>query len=173
LPRRGYATETSTQGSEGGPPPGFNINEAKKPLPKEEIKAASAPSVAELKKTEQTSVSQTAATAVDKSTANENASLSELAAEKAAEDAKKDPKALAKPEDKKKLTIGQKIMKELHHYWDGTKLLATEVRISSKLALKMAAGYELSRREHRQVNTNSPLLPTILTTSSYNAQSRI
>jgi hypothetical protein len=32
-----------------------------------------------------------------------------------------------------------------------TKLLATEVRISSKLALRMAAGYELSRRENRQV----------------------
>lgn len=51
----------------------------------------------------------------------------------------------------KKLTIGQKIKKEVQHYWDGTKLLATEVKISSRLALKMAAGYELSRREHRQV----------------------
>ncbi|KAK5007898.1 LETM1 domain-containing protein ylh47 [Cryomyces antarcticus] len=45
----------------------------------------------------------------------------------------------------------QKIKREVAHYWDGTKLLATEVRISSKLALKMAAGYELSRREHRQL----------------------
>lgn len=51
----------------------------------------------------------------------------------------------------KKLTIGQKIKKEAQHYWDGTKLLATEVKISSRLALKMAAGYELTRREHRQV----------------------
>lgn len=51
----------------------------------------------------------------------------------------------------KKLTIGQKIKKEVQHYWDGTKLLATEVKISTRLALKMAAGYELSRREHRQV----------------------
>ena len=53
--------------------------------------------------------------------------------------------------ESKKLTIGQKIKKELHHYWDGTKLLAAEVRISSQLALKMAAGYELSRRENKQV----------------------
>lgn len=53
--------------------------------------------------------------------------------------------------DTKKLTIGQKVKKELQHYWDGTKLLATEVKISTRLALKMAAGYELSRREHRQV----------------------
>jgi LETM1 and EF-hand domain-containing protein 1 len=51
----------------------------------------------------------------------------------------------------KKLTLGQKVMKEVQHYWDGTKLLATEVRISTKLALKMAAGYELSRRENKQV----------------------
>ena len=56
-----------------------------------------------------------------------------------------------KKEEKKKLSIGQKIMKEVHHYWDGTKLLATEIKISVRLAVKMAAGYELSRREHRQV----------------------
>lgn len=68
-------------------------------------------------------------------------------------------KATTAPEEKKievkkdvkKLTIGQKIKKEAQHYWDGTKLLATEVKISSRLALKMAGGYELSRREHRQV----------------------
>lgn len=57
------------------------------------------------------------------------------------------------------MTIGQKIKHEIQHYWDGTKLLATEVRISTKLAMKMAAGYELSRRESRQV---SQLLSGIL-----------
>ncbi len=51
----------------------------------------------------------------------------------------------------KKLTITQRIKKEVQHYWDGTKLLATEIRISSRLALKMAAGYELTRRESRQL----------------------
>jgi hypothetical protein len=55
----------------------------------------------------------------------------------------------AKPE--KKLTIWQKVKKEAVHYWDGTKLLGKEVRISFRLALKMAAGYELSRRESRQL----------------------
>lgn len=60
---------------------------------------------------------------------------------------------MAKKEDeKKKLTTWQKVKKEAAHYWDGTKLLVTEVKISSKLALKMAAGYELTRREYRQVN---------------------
>lgn len=60
-------------------------------------------------------------------------------------------KVIEEKKDGKKLTIGQKIKKEAQHYWDGTKLLATEVKISTKLALKMAAGYELSRRENRQV----------------------
>ena len=50
------------------------------------------------------------------------------------------------------MTIWQKVKHEVMHYWDGTKLLATEVRISSRLALKMAAGYELTRREHRQLH---------------------
>lgn len=50
-----------------------------------------------------------------------------------------------------KLTLMQKVKKEARHYWDGTKLLATEVKISTKLALKMASGYELSRRENRQL----------------------
>ena len=54
-----------------------------------------------------------------------------------------------KPE--KKLTIWQKVKKEAIHYWDGTKLLGKEIRISFRLALKMAAGYELSRRESRQL----------------------
>ena len=92
-------------------------------------------------------IHKSAPTAVDKTDARENASLTEIAAEK-----KEDEKALAaKKEEAKSLTIGQKVMKEIHHYWDGTKLLATEVKISTRLALKMAAGYDLSRRENRQV----------------------
>lgn len=58
-------------------------------------------------------------------------------------------KELKKPE--KKLTLMQKIKKEARHYWDGTKLLAVEIRISTRLAFKMAAGYELSRRENKQL----------------------
>lgn len=60
-------------------------------------------------------------------------------------------KRAVEKKEEKKMTIGQKIKHEIQHYWDGTKLLATEVRISVKLAMKMAAGYELSRRENRQV----------------------
>ena len=78
--------------------------------------------------------------------------MAELAANKAAAANKVDEAKVAKAEkEQKKLTIWQKVKKEAHHYWDGTKLLATEAKISSRLALKMAAGYELTRREHRQL----------------------
>ncbi|KTW27885.1 uncharacterized protein T551_02852 [Pneumocystis jirovecii RU7] len=60
---------------------------------------------------------------------------------------------LTKQEGKKdkKKTLWQKIKGEAQHYWDGTKLLGAETKISYKLALKMAAGHELTRREHRQL----------------------
>ena len=147
-----YATETTTHGSNGSafPPPGFNVNEAKKPpsLPKKTTQ--SSPKGASQQHNEEYTVSKVDATAVDKTMALENMTLSELAEAKAS--AKPDQKAAVKQEEDKRLTIGQKILKEIQHYWDGTKLLATEVKISTKLALKMAAGYELSRRENRQVS---------------------
>ena len=71
--------------------------------------------------------------------------LSELAVKKEAEAKDKVEK------QGKKLSLGQRIKHEIQHYWDGTKLLATEVKISTRLALKMAAGYELTRRENRQL----------------------
>lgn len=77
--------------------------------------------------------------------------MSELAAEKAASESKDEKKAVAKKEEQQKLTLWQKVKKEAAHYRDGTKLLVAEVKISSKLALKMAAGYELTRREQRQL----------------------
>lgn len=154
LPRRRYATETATHSSESGPPPGFNINEAKKPLPKgEQTTKSSSATLAELKKSdEQLTTPKNEPTLVDKSAAREDATLTELATDKVLAE-KKDEfnKSAVKEEEKKKLTLGQRIKKEIAHYWDGTKLLATEVKISSKLALKMAAGYELSRRENRQL----------------------
>jgi len=123
-------------------------------LPKDESQKVSTPTVAELKKSdEQTQPLKAGPAVADKSAALENASLSELAADKATESSKAGTSVSTKKEEPKKLTIGQKIKKELLHYWDGTKLLAAEVKISSRLALKMAAGYELSRRENRQVGT--------------------
>lgn len=127
------------------------MNEAKK-APSQPKKETQSPTKdAKQQPNEQHTLSKTEATAVDKTKALESMSLSELAEAKSS--AKPDEKAAVKKEEDKRLTIGQKIWKEIRHYWDGTKLLATEVRISSKLALKMAAGYELSRRENRQVST--------------------
>jgi LETM1 and EF-hand domain-containing protein 1, mitochondrial len=63
----------------------------------------------------------------------------------------KKEKDLSPDKKDKKLTLWQKVKKEANHYWDGTKLLGKEIRISFRLALKMAAGYELSRRESRQL----------------------
>lgn len=79
-------------------------------------------------------------------------SNAELQSEKVVAEAAAEEGTSGEPKkEQKKLTLGQKVKRELQHYWDGTKLLATEVRISTRLALKMAAGYELSRRENRQL----------------------
>ncbi|PGH14920.1 hypothetical protein AJ79_02783 [Helicocarpus griseus UAMH5409] len=149
LQQRTYATDPSTSTRPGEsssfPPPGFNAEQAKKPLPAETApKASQAPGQAE--KTGSTSQSgQT--TTVDSSSAE--AAVADGRAAPLADVAEK--KIVEEKKETKKLTIGQKIKKEVQHYWDGTKLLATEARISTKLALKMAAGYELSRRENRQL----------------------
>jgi len=144
VPRRALSTDTHTTSSQtGGPPPGFNANEAKKPLSGIAASAAIKSQAEKAKEEGLNSLPNDKATAVPKTDATEALSLSELAGIKTAE--KKDGK------EEKKLTLGQKIKKEAQHYWDGTKLLATEVKISSRLALKMAAGYELSRRENRQL----------------------
>jgi LETM1 and EF-hand domain-containing protein 1 len=151
LPRRGLATDTSTQNTPGvnAPPPGFNIKDAQKPLSKEQRQQEAQTASEELK--DQVSVPKDGPTAQAKTKAVESQSLAELAAEKAAADKSEDKKLAKKKEGEKNLTLWQKVKREAAHYWDGTKLLGVEVRISSKLALKMAAGYELTRREHRQV----------------------
>ena len=173
IPHRFSSTETSTSGGGANfPPPGFNAEQAKKPLPKEQQKTTSQDkSVSEAKDEsstkdpekpdtvkEATKAPRDGATSTPKTKTAEDQSLSELAAEKAAADKAEDKKVAEKKKEDKKLTIWQKIKKEVAHYWDGTKLLATEVRISSKLALKMAAGYELTRRENRQVKAPSASL---------------
>ncbi|KAK8219710.1 LETM1 domain-containing protein ylh47 [Zalaria obscura] len=152
IPHRGVSTETSTSGGNNNyPPPGFNAEQAKKPLPKDGEQATQSSDKNSSSSLPEINIPTSKPTEIAPTKAAEKASLTELAAEKARED-KAEEKALEKKKEaEKKLTIGQKIMKEVHHYWDGTKLLATEVRISSKLALKMAAGYELTRREHRQL----------------------
>ncbi|KUI58138.1 LETM1 domain-containing protein mdm28, mitochondrial [Cytospora mali] len=138
IPIRTITTEPNRSGPPSGPPPGFNAEEAKKPLPKD-ISAASKPT-SKAKEAEEKDADKKAAAEDDKT-----GSLTELAERKEAFAASKGGKK------DKTLTLGQKIKKEVQHYWDGTKLLATEVKISTRLAVRMAAGYELTRREHRQL----------------------
>ncbi|ESZ99010.1 hypothetical protein SBOR_0668 [Sclerotinia borealis F-4128] len=149
IPRRGVTTDTHTSGgSNGAPPPGFNAEQARKPI-KETSISSSTTSKAAAKQAEKHQIDpipSNEATGVSKTDASEGLALSELAGSTG--------KSVEKPDGEKaekKLTLGQKIKKEVAHYWDGTKLLGTEMKISSRLALKMAAGYELSRREHRQL----------------------
>ena len=137
IPLRTYATETDThRGPAAGPPPGFDVEKAKRPIT-QEANAAQTPAA---KQAEKEAAKHEADSSAKPTT------LSELATQKEKEDALE-----KKKDDKKKMTLLEKIKHEAQHYWDGTKLLAAEVRISSRLALKMAAGYELSRREHRQL----------------------
>lgn len=152
VPHRAVSTETSTSGGQGNyPPPGFNAEQAKKPLPKDTHQQSTAAKEKESHSAQSVSIPSNEPTEHAPTTAAEEKTVADLAA-------KNDPgektvalKSEKKKEDDKKLTLRQRIMKEVHHYWDGTKLLGTEIKISSKLALKMAAGYELTRREHRQV----------------------
>ncbi|KAL0257454.1 LETM1 domain-containing protein ylh47 [Diplodia seriata] len=154
IPRHGYATDTSTSSQSSGnfPPPGFNAEQAKKPLPKEDQQKAQSALKSQVdKESINVEISKDSATAHPKTNAEEAESLIELAAEKATADKLEQKKLAKKVEEHKNLTLWQKVKKEANHYWDGTKLLGTEVRISTKLALKMAAGYELTRRENRQL----------------------
>ncbi|KAL4923816.1 MRS7 family protein [Aspergillus undulatus] len=142
IPKRGYATEqsTNTSGSSDLPPPGFNAEQAKKPIPADQTQSP-------VTKATQETNAKGAPSVQSQNVAQTQGKEGELLT-KAAEDKKVGEE---QKKEAKKLTIGQKIKKEVQHYWDGTKLLATEVKISSRLALKMAGGYELSRREHRQL----------------------
>lgn len=58
-----------------------------------------------------------------------------------------------------KVTLLSKIRDGIQHYWHGSKLLAYETKISSRLLLKILNGKRLARREHRQLlRTTSDLL---------------
>lgn len=48
--------------------------------------------------------------------------------------------------------IWKKVKHEAQHYWHGSKLLVSEVRISSKLQWKILHGEGLTRRERRQAS---------------------
>lgn len=173
IPLRTLQTEAASSNSaQNYPPPGFDPNKAIKPLPKQQPQQPQQPQQSQQKTTpllakEDTIIPKTGATAHPKTPAQDVQTMTELAAEKAAAETKEEKKVIAKKEEeKKKLTLWQKVKKEAAHYWDGTKLLGFEIRISTKLALKMAAGYELTRRERRQVRTIRPFATYNILTKS-------
>ena len=135
------------------PPPGFNAEKAKMPVPREESRKASVEATPHSSVIEKSSNSKSAGTvsSVPKTKATEDRNLAELVSEKSATPRGDEHKLLETKEKEKKKTWMQWLKHEVMHYWDGTKLLAAEVKISSKLALKMAAGHELTRRENRQL----------------------
>jgi LETM1 and EF-hand domain-containing protein 1 len=135
---RELSTEAPTSsGAPAGPPPGFNVEEAKKPLPNQTSE--------KLKKSDSSPLTQARS-----EIAHAQASVVETSKESELSTA--NDKVLGeKVKDEKKLTVWQKVKHGVQHFWDGTKLLGVEMKISWNLALKMAAGYELSRRERRQV----------------------
>ena len=162
LPNRNYSTETHTPGSEppSFPPPGFNVEQAKKPIPREEPKKSSSTDEQLKNSADLSSVNIVGQTkphntiTIEKIDAVDRRASSELATDntdKIAATQAEEKKLAEKKKEAQKLSIWQKIKREALHYWDGTKLLGTEVKISTKLAVKMAAGYELSRRENRQL----------------------
>ena len=154
--QRQYATETSTNSGNDGnyPPPGFNAEQAKKPLPTDGSRKSSPTTSGEATsvnaQTTQTK-SEGSLSGEDKKAAMAQQNVTEVATAKTTATKAGENKLEEVKKEQPKLSIMQKVKKEVLHYWDGTKLLATEVRISFKLALKMAAGYELTRREHRQL----------------------
>ena len=166
LLRRDVSTNTNTSpGSVSDlPPPGFDANKARERSAKDGRSHTSAG--AKQKPANENATPETITTidfpkegptAHAKTKAEEQLSISELASQKIAKEKSEGKNLSDAKKEKKKLTLMEKVKKEIAHYWDGTKLLAAEVRISTKLALKMAAGYELTRRENRQVSILSSL----------------
>ncbi|KAG0323574.1 hypothetical protein BG000_002574, partial [Podila horticola] len=51
----------------------------------------------------------------------------------------------------KKKTLWVRFKNEMVHYWHGTKLLGTDIKISSKLAHRIFHGEKLTRREQQQL----------------------
>lgn len=51
--------------------------------------------------------------------------------------------------------VWTKVKHEASHYWHGTKLLASDIRISSRLLASLLRGKTLTRRERRQVRSIS------------------
>lgn len=79
-------------------------------------------------------------------------------------ESKPTPPAPKEPTDQAPLLtrVWKKVKHEAQHYWHGSKLLVSEVRISARLQWKILQGDSLTRRERRQLKrTTQDLLRLI------------
>lgn len=73
-------------------------------------------------------------------------------------DSKPSPPSLPKDDTPKAplaTRVWKKVKHEAAHYWHGSKLLVSEVRISARLQWKILQGETLTRRERRQVSSRA------------------
>ena len=80
-------------------------------------------------------------TTITSSKADKEAKLKEVSAG--------DKKVVEKKPQEEKPPLMSRIKAGLKHYWDGTKLLGMEIKVSCRLLVKIGTGYELTRREYR------------------------
>ncbi|PWZ01167.1 LETM1-domain-containing protein [Testicularia cyperi] len=83
------------------------------------------------------------------SPANQTSASQTMLAEQKEKEAKELEKQ--KPKDPLMTRVWAKVKEEALHYWHGSKLLAKEVKISSRLLRRLMLGYSLTRREKRQL----------------------
>jgi len=72
------------------------------------------------------------------------------------------PAAKQQPTEPLGTRVWKRVKHEAQHYWHGSKLLVSEVRISSRLQWKILHGEALTRRERRQAS-----LPSHFNRSNY------
>lgn len=122
--------------------------------PKVEPKASSANSASSTgsaSSTSATSSTSSSGSASSAGSASSTSNASGTSSEQAEKSASQQSSSSAPTTVPEKKSIWEKVKHEAQHYWDGTKLLGYEVKVSFKLALKMFAGGGLTRREHRQL----------------------
>ncbi|KAG0250592.1 hypothetical protein BG011_008220 [Mortierella polycephala] len=61
-----------------------------------------------------------------------------------------------------KKSLWERFKNEMIHYWHGTKLLGKEIKISTKLAVRLLHGNRLTRREQRQLRRTTGDLMRLL-----------
>lgn len=144
---RFQSTETQRESSRGGaaqmPPDLAARREKEKTTPTSSSKTTSTQSDRDgvaSEKTEETKASSSSKTVTSEKPSSKEASTSSS--------------SVAKPKDPLMTRVWAKVKHEASHYWSGTKLLGKEIKISSRLQMKLLRGKTLTRREKRQVRHN-------------------